>query len=279
MLYLGGPLTFLPDAARELRPDAGRARALCPENSLLFRGAWARRSTPTRNLDLRECGAKRLHDYSATATIRSTCRRCFATKQEYEAFHARHCKADACPRLSLVRTAPARCISASTPAPPPSKLVVIDEDDNLLFTSYQSKPAAIPSRIVQETLHRTFTRRIRACRWPASPPPATARTLSRSAFRVDFGVVETVAHFTAAKHFMPDVRFHHRHRRAGHEVLQDRGRCHQQHLPERGLLLRLRQLFADVCRARWATASPEFAEAGPVCRQARWTWAAAARCS
>ena len=29
----------------------------------------------------------------------------------------------------------------------------------------------------------------------------------KSAFGVDFGVVETVAHFTAAKHFMPDVDF------------------------------------------------------------------------
>ncbi len=31
--------------------------------------------------------------------------------------------------------------------------------------------------------------------------------LARSAFHVDFGLVETVAHFTAAKHFMPDVDF------------------------------------------------------------------------
>ena len=29
----------------------------------------------------------------------------------------------------------------------------------------------------------------------------------KSAFGVDYGVVETVAHFTAAKHFMPDVDF------------------------------------------------------------------------
>ena len=29
----------------------------------------------------------------------------------------------------------------------------------------------------------------------------------KSAFGVDYGVVETVAHFTAAKNFMPDVDF------------------------------------------------------------------------
>ena len=31
--------------------------------------------------------------------------------------------------------------------------------------------------------------------------------LAKAAFHADFGVVETVAHFTAAKHFMPDVDF------------------------------------------------------------------------
>ena len=31
--------------------------------------------------------------------------------------------------------------------------------------------------------------------------------LAKAAFHADFGVVETVAHFTAAKHFLPDVDF------------------------------------------------------------------------
>ena len=34
-----------------------------------------------------------------------------------------------------------------------------------------------------------------------------ARIWRKAAFHADFGVVETVAHFTAAKHFLPDVDF------------------------------------------------------------------------
>ena len=41
----------------------------------------------------------------------------------------------------------------------------------------------------------------------APVPPAMAKRLLKNAFRVDFGIVETVAHFTAAKRFMPDVEF------------------------------------------------------------------------
>ena len=33
------------------------------------------------------------------------------------------------------------------------------------------------------------------------------REIIKNAFCVDFGIVETVAHLTAAKRFMPDVQF------------------------------------------------------------------------
>ena len=45
-------------------------------------------------------------------------------------------------------------------------------------------------------------------------------------------------------------------------MLQDRGWRHQQHLPERGLLLRLRQLFADLCSRHWAIDVKKFAALG-----------------
>lgn len=44
-------------------------------------------------------------------------------------------------------------------------------------------------------------------------------------------------------------------------MLQDRGWCHQQHLPERSLLFRLRQLFADL-RAGTGYDVKEFAALG-----------------
>jgi len=73
--------------------------------------------------------------------------------------------------------------------------------------------------------------------------------------------------------------FHARHLKAtvpclpfgGHEVLQDRGWCHQQHLPERGLFLRLRQLFTDVCPGAGLRCQG-VRRAGPVCRQTGRSW-------
>ena len=41
--------------------------------------------------------------------------------------------------------------------------------------------------------------------------------LLKKAFSLDAGMVETIAHYTAAYHFNPQVSFYPRHRRAGHE--------------------------------------------------------------
>ena len=53
------------------------------------------------------------------------------------------------------------------------------------------------------------------------PPPATGygEEIIKNAFGLDMGVVETVAHFTAAKKFDARGGLHHRHRRPGHQVL------------------------------------------------------------
>ena len=97
------------------------------------------------------------------------------------------------------------------------------------------------------------------------------------AFGVDFGLVETVAHFRAAP-FLPGRRFHHRHRRSGYQVLQNPQQVHRQHLAQRGVLVRLRLVHRDVRPARWAT--PSRNSASWVCSQSTpSTSVRAARCS
>ena len=85
------------------------------------------------------------------------------------------------------------------------KAAVINEDDELLFTSYQPN-SGNPIPIIRQLLLDIY----RAC--PGVSVASVTATgygedIVKSAFGVDYGVVETVAHFTAAKHFMPDVDF------------------------------------------------------------------------
>lgn len=169
MLYLGGPLTFLPQLKKSFDKTLG-VTGTCPENSLYFVALGAALYSD-KELDLAGV-VEKLHAYSAHRPPMRSTRRCSGTKRNTRR-SAHGMQRRACRAVPL-RTAPALCIRhrrGSTTV----KAAVIDGDDNLLFTSYQpnsGNPSPSSGRCSS-----TFTRRARACGWPASQPRATARTL------------------------------------------------------------------------------------------------------
>ena len=175
-------------------------KGLCPDNSLLFVAMGAAFYADEES-DLREV-ARRLDDYSATATYVSL-PPLFANKQEYEEFHARHLKATVPCLPFSAQCGPVHIgiDSGSTTI----KLVVIDQNANILFESYRPN-LGNPVPLVRETLLKLYQDH------PGLEIASVTTTgygeeLIKNAFHCDRGLVETVAHFTAAKHFMPDVDF------------------------------------------------------------------------
>ena len=199
ILYLGGPLTF----AKTLRESFDRTLGVTgtlPENSLLFVAMGAAFYADEES-DLREV-AKRLDDYSATATYVSL-PPLFANKQAYEEFHARHLKATV-PCLPFGADCGPVHIgidSGSTTI----KLVVIDNDANILFESYRPN-LGNPIPLVKETLLKLYQEHP-GLHIASVTTTGYGEELVKNAFHCDRGLVETVAHFTAAKHFLPDVDF------------------------------------------------------------------------
>ena len=199
ILYLGGPLTFSKTLRRSFDKTLGVTGTL-PENSLLF-VAMGAAFYADEVLDLHEV-AQRLDNYSATATYVSL-PPLFADKQEYEEFHARHMKASV-PCLPFGADCGPVHIgidSGSTTI----KLVVIDQNANILFESYRPN-LGNPIPLVKETLLKLYQDH------PGLQVASVTTTgygeeLVKNAFHCDRGLVETVAHFTAAKHFLPDVDF------------------------------------------------------------------------
>ena len=85
------------------------------------------------------------------------------------------------------------------------KLVVVDEQSRILYTNYQPN-LGNPLPLIQEQLLKIYHEH------PGLQVASVTTTgygedLVKNAFRCDYGLVETVAHFTAAKYFMPDVDF------------------------------------------------------------------------
>ena len=128
----------------------------------------------------------------------------FESEADYEAFRERHSRAN-------VLEAPIEayrgrawlgidCGSTTT------KLVLIAEDKSILYSYYASNQGN-PVERVRMQLGEIYTRcgdRIEICGCAVT---GYGEDLIRSAFCADEGLVETIAHFTSARHFRPDVDF------------------------------------------------------------------------
>ena len=200
VLYLGGPLTF-SRCLRESFDHTLGVKGACPENSLLFVALGAAfYSDQAFDLDR---VADDLQKHGAAETYRSQ-PPLFTSREEYEAFRARHAKA-AVPRVPFGADYAAPVHIGIDSGSTTVKVVVIDQEARILFTDYQPN-LGNPVPLIREVLQKLYDEH------PALHVASVTTTgygedLAKNAFHADYGVVETVAHFTAARHFLPNVDF------------------------------------------------------------------------
>ncbi len=128
----------------------------------------------------------------------------FADDASYAAFRERHAR-DTVPELPIGEYRGRAwlgidCGSTTT------KLTLISEDKSILY-SYYSPNLGNPVSVVKEQLEKIYALcgdRIRLC---GAASTGYGEALIQNAFSLDAGVVETIAHYTAAAHFRPDVDF------------------------------------------------------------------------
>ena len=128
----------------------------------------------------------------------------FENEAQYEEFTTRHNKANVdnidISKYSGKAWLGIDCGSTTT------KLVLISEDKSILYTYYNSNEGN-PVSLVRDQLreiYRLCENRITIC---GSCVTGYGEELIKHAFHIDEGIVETIAHYTAAKHFQPDVDF------------------------------------------------------------------------
>ena len=200
VLYLGGPLTF-SGVLRESFDRTLNVRGVCPENSLLYVALGAAFYSD-EVFDLRTV-ADQMAQKGMTETYRAQ-PPLFASKAEYEAFRARHAKS-AVPRAPFPQEYDGAVHIGIDSGSTTVKLAVIDEQAQLLFTDYRPN-LGNPVPLIRGVLERLYAEHPHM-RIASVTTTGYGEELAKNAFHADFGVVETVAHFTAAKHFLPDVDF------------------------------------------------------------------------
>lgn len=87
-----------------------------------------------------------------------------------------------------------------------TKLVLIDEECEILYESYTNNQGN-PVDVIKSELMKIYTLADNRIKILHSAVTGYGEELMKHAFRLDVGVVETIAHYTAAKHFNPNVDF------------------------------------------------------------------------
>ena len=207
VLFLGGPLYYCKGLRRRFQETLGLAddQAVFPDYGrfAVAMGAslYARSAGEAYTMDqLRE---KIVHS-SAVRDAANLLPPLFAGEADYAAFRARHAAATVAEGDLASYAGDAwlgiDCGSTTT------KAALLGADRQLLYTYYSSNRGN-PVEIVREQLETIYGLCGDRVRIRGSAVTGYGEELIRAAFGVDRGVVETIAHYTAAKHFCPQVDF------------------------------------------------------------------------
>ena len=199
IVYLGGPLTFLSELRAAFDKTLG-CTGICPEDSLVFVALGAAYYAEDK-VDLSKAydiiGEKT--EFSAATALRPL----FTDRGEYEEFMARHASHSVPRREGEAYEGDAYLgiDSGSTTL----KVVLTDAEGSIIYSKYQSNQGK-PIDVVRDTLIEMYEKYPKV-RIVSSAVTGYGEDMMRNALGIDHGLVETVAHFTAAKYFMPDVEF------------------------------------------------------------------------
>ncbi|MBR1753012.1 MAG: 2-hydroxyglutaryl-CoA dehydratase, partial [Ruminococcus sp.] len=205
VLFLGGPLSFLP-ALRQAFIDTLDLgdKAVLPELASCFMayGSALHAEKMSEPMTLDEAmekikGAKAIDTIATTEPL-------FNNREEYNDFVARHKKSDL--KYADIKTYNGDAYLGIDAGSTTTKLVLITPDGGLLYQHYCSNKGQ-PLDVITEKLKEIYSLANPYLKIKASAVTGYGEELIKAGLGIDFGIVETVAHYKAAAFFCPDVDF------------------------------------------------------------------------
>ena len=128
----------------------------------------------------------------------------FNSEEEYNEFKERHQKAEV--KVSDISNYAGEAYIGIDAGSTTTKVVLMDKDDNILYEYYGSNKGN-PIEVVKKELKHIYNICGEKIKIMGSAVTGYGEELIKKAFSIDFGIVETVAHYIAASHFNPKVDF------------------------------------------------------------------------
>lgn len=199
VVYLGGPLTFLSEL-RNAFDDVLNLKGLCPDNSLYF-VAIGTAICSEQEIDIIDLINEL--ETNVTKTKYNYIEPLFENEEEYSKFIKRHELAKV--NVKELDNYDGNLYLGIDSGSTTLKLVLIDENENVRYTNYQSNKGN-PVKIVRGILKDLYDKHPNL-NIKASASTGYGEELIKNAFILDSSLVETMAHYIAAKKFMPNVDF------------------------------------------------------------------------
>ncbi len=199
VVYLGGPLTFMSQLRKQFDHILD-TKGTCPENSLYYVAAGAALCADN-TIDFKEV-INKVTKYTGSGNFAFN-KPLFKDKKEYEEFVSRHSRANV--KGKDMNGYKGKAYIGIDAGSTTVKGVVLSENKEMLFSKYLSN-SGNPVPIIKEFLNEVY-KIAPDIEIVGSAVTGYGEEIIRNAFCIDHGIVETVAHFTAAKDFMPDVEF------------------------------------------------------------------------
>ena len=203
--FLGGPLNYLSELRQTFIETLHLTdeQIIVPDEAhlLVARGA-ALDSLDMKPISVEKLKAKIQMLKTSHDTTTNPLKPLFVTDSEYEEFKERHNK-DVVKKGDL-KNYHGDCFIGIDAGSTTTKLVVTDNEGTLLYSLYESN-GGNPLKSVMGMLKKLYAVIPKDAKIRCSGVTGYGESLIKTALNVDLNEIETIAHYTAAKKFMPDV--------------------------------------------------------------------------
>ncbi|MGN1481549.1 acyl-CoA dehydratase activase-related protein [Porcipelethomonas sp.] len=207
VLFLGGPLSFLKGLRKAFIKTLGLEEgktAVLPDEAPVFVALGCALFAYNEHDDMTVSEAIDKIEHAKTGDGIVTGKPLFASKQEYEEFIVRHKKCDL--EYADLHSYKGNAYLGIDAGSTTTKLILITEDCRILYQHYSSNKGQPLDRIAGK-LKEIYHEMNPEIKIAGAAVTGYGEDLIKAGLSVDFGIVETVAHFKAASYFCPDVDF------------------------------------------------------------------------
>lgn len=207
VLFLGGPLSFLKGLRKAFVDTLGLKEgetAVFPKEAPVFVALGCALFAFNSHDDFTIESVIKKIENAKTGNGIVTGQPLFNSKAEYEEFILRHKKCDL--EYADLHTYKGNAYLGIDAGSTTTKLILITEDCRILYQHYSSNKGQPLDRIADK-LKNIYSEMNPEIKIAGSAVTGYGEDLIKAGLSIDFGIVETVAHFKAASYFCPEVDF------------------------------------------------------------------------